>query len=241
LPPENYTKLQRLYISGQKFAAGQSYPLPEGQAHYLRNVLRKSAGDHVRVFNGHDGEWLAGLEEISKKNVVIKLADKLLEQKAGPDVWVLASPLKKESFDWAVEKACELGSAKFIPLICARTVVHKINRERLQSIAIEAAEQSERLDVMTVEPLQNLKDFLNTYNYKRTLIFCIERSEALLLADIAPKQKGESLALLIGPEGGFSSDEIDFISHFECVMPVSLGSRVLKAETAIISALSLLT
>ncbi len=200
--------------------------------------MRKSAGDALRVFNGQDGDWLATVAEINKKKALVKLDHQLLEQKQSPYVWVLASPVKKEAFDLMIEKSCELGAAKFIPVTCEHTVVHKINQERLQAIAIEAAEQSERLDVMTVEPLSDLKKCLNSFDYKRNIIFCIERAAAVSLAGAAKKLAQKPLAILIGPEGGFSSQEVDFISNFKNVTPVSLGPRILKTETALIAALA---
>lgn len=200
--------------------------------------MRKKPGDALRVFNGHDGEWLASLDELNKNKSLIKLNRQLLEQKPSPDIWVMASPVKKEAFDLMIEKACELGAAKFIPVTCERTVVHKMNQERLQAIAIEAAEQSERLDVMTVESLSSLKQALNSDKYKRNIIFCIERAEVSSLATVAQKQAHAPAMLLIGPEGGFSSQEIDFINNCKDVYPVSLGPQVLKAETAMIAALS---
>jgi 16S rRNA (uracil1498-N3)-methyltransferase len=238
LAAENYKRLVRLYLPEPEFSSGKKIYLSEGQAHYLRIVMRKAAGDELRVFNGHDGEWLATIEELNKKNVLIKLDRQLLEQQKSSDIWVLASPVKKEALDLMVEKACELGAAKFIPVICDHTVVHKINQERLQMIAVEAAEQSERLDVMTIESLQELKKYLSSEGCNRDLIFCIERTGAASLAEVARKLAGKPLAILIGPEGGFSYQEIDSISHFKHAHPVSLGPRVLKTETALIAALS---
>jgi len=200
--------------------------------------MRKTAGEALRVFNGQDGEWLAALDELNKNKAFIKLDRKLLEQKASSDIWVLASPVKKEAFDLMVEKSCELGAAKFIPVTCERTVVHKINQERLQAIAIEAAEQSERLDVMVVESLGNLRKIFNFDGCDRDLIFCVERSGAASLVDTAKKLADKPLAILIGPEGGFSSQEIDLINNFKKTHPVSLGQRILKSETALIAALS---
>jgi 16S rRNA (uracil1498-N3)-methyltransferase len=235
---EDYTKLIRLYVPEPDFSQGEICALPEGQAHYLRNVMRKSAGDKVRVFNGRDGDWLASLAEVNKNKAFIKLDQQILEQKQSPDIWVIASPVKKEAFDLMIEKACELGASKFIPVICEHTVVHKINQERLQAIAIEAAEQSERGDVMEIAPLVDLKKYLNSYDYNRNIIFFIERIEALSLAETMPKLAKKPLALLIGPEGGFSGAETEFIKNQKHVHPVSLGSRVLRAETALITALS---
>lgn len=235
-----YKKLIRLYVPEDGFVTDKKCSLSEGQAHYLRNVMRKSAGDVLRVFNGHDGEWLADLVEISKNKAFIKLTHQILQQKKGTDVWVLASPVKKEAFDLMIEKACELGASKFIPVTCDHTVVHKINQERLQAIAIEAAEQSERHDVMSVEPLVSLKEFLNSYHYDRNLIFCIERQGVPSLASVLRelKQTSKPLAILIGPEGGFSYQEVDSIQKFDYIKPVSLGARILKAETAVIATLA---
>jgi 16S rRNA (uracil1498-N3)-methyltransferase len=232
---EYYTNLVRLYVPEPDFAAGEICALSEGQVHYLRNVMRKAAGDKLRVFNGRDGDWLATLVEINKNKALIKLDQLRVEQKSSPDIWVLASPVKKESFDLMIEKACELGASRFIPVVCDRTVVHKINQERLQAIAIEAAEQSERGDVMEVAPLIDLKKCLNSFDKDRNLIFFIERIEA---PSLAQTKRDLPMAILIGPEGGFSETEIEFINSQKYVHPVSLGSRILRAETALITALS---
>jgi len=240
LIPDNYTKLIRLYVPDHGFFPSKECFLLEGQIHYLRNVMRKNVGDSLRVFNGQDGEWLATLVQLNKNKASVKLDRKLLEQKTSSDIWVMASPVKKEAFDLMIEKSCELGAAKFIPVTCDRTVVYKINRERLHAIAVEAAEQSERLDIMAVEPLAPLKDRLNADSRKRELIFCLERAGVVPLAEIARKFAGQPLTLLVGPEGGFSSQEVDFINGCENVHPVSLGSRILRAETAVIAALSCL-
>jgi 16S rRNA (uracil1498-N3)-methyltransferase len=235
---EEYKKLVRLYVPEPRFVQGEICSLSEGQAHYLRNVMRKSSGYTLRVFNGQDGDWLATLTEINKKNALIKLDHQLLKQKPHPDIWVLASPVKKEAFDLMIEKSCELGAAKFIPVTCDHTVVHKINGERLQTVAVEAAEQSERQDVMVVESLIDLKKCLNSFDWKRNLIFCIERADAPSFVATVRKLAQKPLAILIGPEGGFSSQEVDFINDFKGVFPVTLGPRILRAETALMAALS---
>jgi 16S rRNA (uracil1498-N3)-methyltransferase len=203
--------------------------------------MRKDKGDELRIFNGKDGEWLAKIEELNKKNGIIKITKKLLDQKSSPDIWVLASPVKKEAFDLMIEKACELGAKTFIPVICEHTVVHKLNQERLQAVAVEAAEQSERLDVMTVQPITDLRKYLRSYTYDRKLMFCIERVTVPSLVETALRIAKKPLAVLIGPEGGFSPQELDFISTFDYVLPVSLGTRVLKSETALIAALAVIT
>ena len=235
---EDYKKLVRLYVPEPEFVQGEQCALSEGQAHYLRNVMRKSTGDKLRVFNGHDGDWLATLAEINKNKALIEFDQQILEQKNSPDIWIIASPVKKEAFDLMIEKSCELGASKFIPVVCYHTVVHKINQERLQAIAIEAAEQSERGDVMAVEPLIDLKKYLNSFGSERKLIFCIERFDAPALLETVRKLGKVPIAILIGPEGGFSETEADFIKNLEYVYSVSLGPRILRAETALIAALS---
>lgn len=236
--PEDYKKLVRLYIPEPELAKGKKCLLSDGQAHYLRHVMRKVPGDRLRVFNGRDGEWLATVNELNKKNVLIEINEKLHEQQRNSDVWVFASPVKKEAFDLMVEKACELGAARFFPVICDHTVVHKVNHDRLQAIAIEAAEQSERLDVMSIESISSIKNALLSIDSQRNLIFCIERSMAPPLPDVVRQLTGKSLGILIGPEGGFSSQEIDCIETIDGVYSVSLGVRILRAETALISALA---
>ena len=235
---KKYKRLVRLYIPDVDFIRGEKFGISEGQAHYLRNVMRKLPGVALRVFNGRDGEWLATIVELNKKSAFLELDNKLLEQRESSDIWILASPVKKEAFDLMIQKACELGAAKFMPVICEHTVVRRINQERLQAIAIEAAEQSERFDVMTVEPVTDLKKTLDSVCYERNIIFCIERMEAASFFETVQKLADKPLAILIGPEGGFSSQEIDFIRELKHVNAVTLGSNILKSETALIAALS---
>ncbi|MBU6474739.1 MAG: 16S rRNA (uracil(1498)-N(3))-methyltransferase [Alphaproteobacteria bacterium] len=235
---EEHKNLVRLYVPDADFSAGAACALAEGQAHYLRNVMRKSAGDALRVFNGRDGDWRATLAEISKNKAFIKLNYLISEYKPGPDIRVLASPVKKDAFDLMIEKSCELGAAAFVPVICARTVVHKVNQERAQAIAVEAAEQCERGDVMTIAPAVDLKKYLNSGECDRNIIFCIERREAPPLIEVAKPLAGKPLAILIGPEGGFSPEEIEFITKIKNIRAASLGPRILRAETALIAALS---
>jgi 16S rRNA (uracil1498-N3)-methyltransferase len=232
-------RLLRLYVSRENISRGESFELSDGQTHYLRNVMRLEPGAQLRVFNGRNGEWLAEAKEISKKKAVIGFLDKLREQAPAEDLQVLASPVKKEAFDLMVEKSAELGAARFQPVVCAHTVVHRVNRERLEAVAVEAAEQCERLDLMQVEELGELKTVLSSWDKHRKLIFCMERSAAPPIAAALGKlPKGTPLAVLVGPEGGFSEEEARLIAGLPFVLPVSLGPRVLKSETALIAALA---
>lgn len=201
--------------------------------------MRLNAGDKLRVFNGIDGEWLTEIKEINKKSALIEFYKKIDKQISASDLWVLASPIKKESFDIMIEKSAELGASKFMPVICAHTVVHRANEERLQAISIEAAEQCERMDIMTVSPLVELKAVLQGWPSDRKLIFCQERGGAPPIAQkLAGIKKGTPLAVLVGPEGGFSDEETQFIRSQPFVESVSLGPRILRAETALIAALA---
>lgn len=234
----DYKNLVRLFVPDADYIAGELCALSEGQAHYLRNVMRQSAGDALRVFNGRDGDWLATLSEVKKNKALIKLDHLISEQKPSPDIRVVASPVKKDAFDLMIEKSCELGAAKFIPVVCAHTVVHKINQSRLEAIAIEAAEQCERSDVMAVQPLVDLKKYFESIDSDRNIIFCIERKEAPLLVDVLRPRPKKPLDILIGPEGGFTEEEINSIMGIKNVHAASLGPRILRAETALIAALS---
>lgn len=231
--------LVRLFVSRENISRGESAVLSEAQLHYLRNVMRMKAGDRLRIFNGRNGEWLAEVTELSKKNVIVTAVEKLREQASSPDVWAAASPVKKEAFDFMVEKASELGCARFFPVLCARTVVQRVNGERLTAIATEAAEQCERLDSMAVEPLCRLENLLETWPNQRKLIFCMERGEVAPIArKVAALGADTPLGVLVGPEGGFTPEEAALVAAQPFAVPVSLGPRILKAETALVAALA---
>lgn len=235
----DYSRLIRLFVPQAPPEPGAECALSDRQAHYLRNVMRCATGDLLRVFDGSNGEWLAELKEISKKKVMISFVQKIREQIASPDIYALASPVKKEAFDFMIEKASELGVKAFQPITCARTVIQRINEDRLQALAVEAAEQCERLDVMRILPLKSLKDTLNSVPLDKKIIFCIERSQApMALTRLQSEDIKLPLAVLIGPEGGYTPEEIEMVSALPQAVPVSLGPRILRAETALVSALT---
>jgi len=234
----DYKKLIRIYIDEDILEDNKKIALENKQVHYLKNVMRKTTGDELRIFNGKNGEWLAKIEVLKKSSAILGLIKEIAPQKTSSDVWVMASPIKKSGFEMMIEKSCELGAAKFIPVIFEHSVVHKINIELSQSIAIEAAEQSERLDIMNIEVLIKFEDFLESLPNDRDFIFCQERSKALPIAKAIKELSHNSKAIIIGPEGGFTDQEIDSIGSFKNIHAVSLGNRILKAETAAISALS---
>lgn len=234
-----YKNMPRLFVPEGELSIGKNIILPNDQAHYLRNVMRLSPGDALRIFNGMDGEWVGDIKEINKKNVIVSLSEQINEQKSSADIWVLASSVKKEAFEWMIEKASELGASEFYPLEMERTVVHRVNDDRATLIAVEAAEQSERLDILKTHPLQSMTKFLAGWNPARKIVFCLERHEAKPVAEALQSLKPhQPMAVLVGPEGRFSEAEIQRLLKLEYVVPVSLGPRILRAETALCAVLS---
>lgn len=236
---DNYKTLPRLFLECADMREGEKFEISNGQHHYLRNVMRVEAGAQVRCFNGQDGEWVAEINEMNKNKTVISFVKKIREQKNEADIWVVASPIKKEAFDFMIEKASELGASRFLPVLCEHTVIHRTNTERMRASAVESAEQCERLDVMRIDVLSKLKNILETWDLGRTLIFCIERKQAPPLLETLRNIPAQTpLAVLVGPEGGFSAQETVYIQSLPFVASVSLGSRILRAETALLAALA---
>jgi 16S rRNA (uracil1498-N3)-methyltransferase len=228
----------RLYVA-DALSAGGSVMLPDDQAHYLRHVLRLEAGQAVALFNGRDGEWRAVIAEAGKKGVRLDLVAQLRPQPvSAADVWLCFAPIKQGRIEMIVEKATELGAARLLPVITRRTQMQKVNTERLAAHAREAAEQCERLDVPEVAPAVTLEKLLRDWPRNRRLFLCAERSDAPSL--LAAAKGEEPSALLIGPEGGFAPEELDAIAALPLVVTVSLGPRILRAETAAIAALAIL-
>jgi 16S rRNA (uracil1498-N3)-methyltransferase len=222
----------RLFLPGP-LSAGADVAATEAQAHYLVHVMRRAAGDLVRVFDGVSGEWSARLARAGKGAARLTVEAQLRAQTAEPDLWLAFAPLKRDATDLVVQKATELGAAALLPVFTERTNAARINLERAQAIAIEAAEQSERLSVPTVMAPVRLAELLACWPPGRRLAAAIERSAP---APFPPDAGG----LLVGPEGGFSAGELDFIRRSPFICAVSLGPRVLRAETAAIVGLALL-
>lgn len=228
-------KLPRLYISAD-LREEESITLETPQAHYFRNVLRRQDGDLVRLFNGRDGEWLGHLQNLTKKagSVVLKKQLKAQPQKARR-VHLLFAPIKKHRMDWLIEKAVELGATDFHPILTQNTDVRKINEERTQKQIFEAAEQCERLEIPVFHGIEKLETVLQRWPDHIPVLACLERFDAVPIAQQAPKST--DIALLIGPEGGFTSEEKESIA--KQAIPVCLGETVLRCETAVIKALIL--
>ena len=224
----------RLYVPDLP-APGAAFALPDRQAHYLATVMRLAVGDTLRVFNGVAGEWRARVIEISRKAALLATQTQTRQPTPEPDAWLCFALLKRQRTDLVVEKATELGVSVIQPIITTRTNADHVNLERLHAIAIEAAEQCERLIVPQVRTPRKLPDLLRDWP-ERQLFVADERRDSPLLGPAS----GPS-ALMIGPEGGFTDRELgDIADHLPVAMRVSLGSRILRAETAAIAGLALL-
>lgn len=239
--PMVHRRLTRIACLDADFIVGGTHTLAEGQAHHLRVVLRVADGEQVRIFHPVHGEWLAVLRHAGKRGAVVDMQSALRAPVSLPDIWLVASPLKKDALDMMIEKASELGAARFVPVIAEHTVVHRLNVERAHAQAIDAAEQCERFDVMAIDDVAPLSHVLDTWPRDRVLYVALERSAAppflTALREVPPPAQ---MAVLIGPEGGFSARERDHLLSLPFMQPVSLGGTILRAETAAVTALGLL-
>ncbi|MCB1681179.1 MAG: 16S rRNA (uracil(1498)-N(3))-methyltransferase [Alphaproteobacteria bacterium] len=227
-------KHPRLYLN-EEFSEGAVLPLSDAQGHYLKNVLRLTAGRRVRIFNGKDGEWLAEIAFLDKKRSSVALLEIIKPQPVnGWRVRLLFSPIKKQRMDVLIEKAVELGVTDFYPVLTTRTENRSLKDERIALQIIEAAEQCERLDLPVLHPALSLAGLLNTWEGPRVLA-CLERAEASALPKIRLEK---DCAFLIGPEGGFDPEEIESLSASAKIQAVSLGETILRAETAALFCLS---
>jgi 16S rRNA (uracil1498-N3)-methyltransferase len=212
------------------------------QAHYLLKVMRARSGEQVVLFNGRDGEWLSIIEEATKKTCVLHLQKQLRPQSPEPDLWLAFAPLKKSNTDFIVEKATELGVSRLIPVFTEHTNTTRVKPERLSLIAMEASEQCDRLSVPQVSEPLSLASLLADWPAGRTLLVPDETGGGRPLKDVLETpDRSEIMPLhgfLIGPEGGFSTSELDALGNLPFVTRVSLGPRILRAETAALAALA---
>ena len=231
----------RLYIQ-TPLHEGALIALGRDHVHYLSTVMRKQAGTKLAVFNGSQGCFLAEITEITRKAGTLKCLSRLEDQWYSPDLWLLFAPVKQARVDFMAQKATELGASLIWPVRSDYCQVKAIKEDRLLSNAIEAAEQTERLDIPEIRAYQPLDLILNDWPEDRVLIFCDERLAGDRNADAYRILKGlqpQKAALLIGPEGGFSMSEKQKIDGLNQSYGISLGPRILRADTAALSALSL--
>lgn len=228
---------QRLFVQAP-LAAGARVELDAGQAHYLAHVLRLQAGAEVLVFNGTDGEWRTQLEIAGRKGGAVVCTDQLRPQDHVPDLELWFAPIKGDRCDAIAEKATELGAACLRPVITERTIVRKPNLDRLRARALEAAEQTGRLSVPAVAEAEPLARVLAALGPERRVLFADEAGDPQPVAAVAAGLSGP-LACLVGPEGGFTPAERSVLRSHAQVVPVSLGPRILRADTAAFAMLAL--
>ena len=226
----------RLFVD-HTLGEAQSVPLNKDQAHYIFSVMRKSIGETILIFDGNNGEWEASIEEISKKSGVLFCIKQTKPQIMPPDLWLFFCPLKKVRTDFIVEKATELGVAKIIPVQTEHTNVDRIKLSRLSAHAIEAAEQCGGTYIPKIEELQKINEVLENFPPDRRLLFCDEKLQASEV-NLENLKKGK-WAILVGPEGGFSEIERNYLKGLKFTFSISLGPRILRADTAAVTAISL--
>jgi len=225
-PPHS---LPRLFVD-QALAEGAGVTV---DGNYLAAVLRLGPGDQVKLFDDRTGEWLAEIVEAGKRRVTLQVGDRLRERENVPDLWLLFAPVKRGRIDWLVEKATELGVARLQPVLTRRTIVDRLNLDRLRAHAIEAAEQCERTALPALEEPRKLDAVLKSWPGDRPLYFADEAGGEPFAPPPGPA------AILIGPEGGFTDEERAAIRALPQARPVSLGPRILRADTAALAAIAL--
>lgn len=233
------TARHRLCLT-QALSTGVFVPLDREQANYLLNVLRLKTGDKVLVFNGRDGEWLAALVAEGRKQASLDPVRQLRSQPAAPDLHYLFAPLKHARLDYMAQKAVEMGAGVLQPVLTRRTQVSRLNLDRLRANAVEAAEQCGILSLPEIRPETGLDEALAGLAPARLLVFCDEEADqAGPLAALAGADAAGGIAVLIGPEGGFDPGERGRILARPNTLRISLGPRILRADTAAVAALAL--
>lgn len=229
--------IPRLFVDTGLMAKSE-FELDEGQSKYLLRVMRMETGAIVRVFNGRDGEWQCTLRASGKRaNLMPDLH--LRAQTTTQDLTLLFAPIKKARTDFIIEKATELGVSAIKPVITEYTQNARVRADKLQLLAIEAAEQTERMDIPKISEPASLKSILAARDTTSPLYFCDESGDARPMQKALIDERGENASILIGPEGGFSEPERNLLRSLEAITPVTLGPRILRAETAVVSALTL--
>lgn len=241
LQKQNLSKLPRLYLNS-KLSADIIIELPPPSAHYLKNVLRMETGDGLRVFNTENGEFLATLDSSSKKNCIVKIGEILRQPTAiKTHIHLFFPPIKKDRLDFLIEKAVELGVTDLHPILTGRGNIRDINDARITAQIVEAGEQCERMDIPTLHPLLSLNTILSSL--PRPMMAAIERGEgvtddlnqALSAHDF---QTHPNIHFIVGPEGGWSEEERDILLNNPLIIPITLGPRILRVETACLTCLA---
>ena len=236
----SYQPKIRLYIP-DKLIPDKRLIISLKQSHYLINVMRKKIDENLLIFNADCGEYLAKIEKIEKKKVSLNILQKLRNREIQNDIWVMFAPVKKTPNEYIIQKATELGASKIFPILSERTITQKLNLNRLNDIAIEASEQCERITIPEIFYPKKLIEVIRDWDDKRKILFCDEtiRHQVEDISSNNHLLPNSSGAILIGPEGGFSSDEIKYIRQKNFVIPINLGPRILRSDTAVITALTI--
>lgn len=230
-PPSS---LPRLFVD-QVLTQGAAFTLEGQQANYLGAVLRAQEGAQVKLIDDRTGEWLAEVTEAGKRRMSLRIVQHLREREEAPDLWLLFAPIKRGRIDWVAEKATELGVARLVPVLTQRTIVDRVNTERLRAHVIEAAEQCDRTALPELDEPRKLAQVLQNWPPERSLLFADEVGGEPMAAAVA----SAPAAVLIGPEGGFTAQEREQIRALPQAKPVSLGPRILRADTAAVAAVAL--
>jgi 16S rRNA (uracil1498-N3)-methyltransferase len=238
MPPYDFRQ-PRLFVDAP-FAAGETVALERGQSNYLGNVLRLAAGDMILAFNGRDGEWQAKIAGRKRPDSVMILSQKRAQDRL-PDLAYVFAPLKHARLDYMVQKAVEMGAASLQPVLTRFTQVSRVNGDRMRANVIEAAEQCGILSIATVSQPVTLDRYLAERDQQRRLVFCDEAADATspLQALKGTVAAGAGIDVLIGPEGGFADEERSLLLQQKQTVRLSLGPRILRADTAAVAALAL--
>jgi 16S rRNA (uracil1498-N3)-methyltransferase len=230
----------RLFVEAA-LGPGVKVALNDAQAHYLTRVMRAGIGDRVLLFNGKDGEWRAEIVEVKKRGATLVCEAQTEPQSDVPDLWLVFAPIKKTPADYVAQKATELGVRVIQPVLTRRTIARRVNTDRLRANAIEAAEQSGRVTVPEIREPLSLEALLRSWPKDRRIVFCDEGGDAAPIAEAlaGTKDEGRAWAVLTGPEGGFDPEERALLRAHAFVVPVMLGPRIMRADTASLAALAL--
>lgn len=237
----------RLFVKQEKLTTGEKIEINQGDFDYMVKVLRKKVEDELFIFNGIDGEFRAIISEIGKRNLTLIIAEKIADLQKSPNITLAFAPVKNARVDFIAAKATELGISKFQPIITTRTIVNKINNDRFAANIKEACEQCERNDFAEISEIKKLNKFLEEKDSAEKLfILCDESGKGLQAKELFPKllssgkcTKEREIVIVIGPEGGFSPEEFEKMSNLRNLHSMSLGPRILRADTAMMSALTL--
>lgn len=226
----------RLYIP-QLLSVHQDITLDEQQSHYVTNVMKLKQGQSLKCFDNQSGEYDCEIVELNKKHTVLQVIRQGKEYQQVPDIWLLFAPVKKDNTDFIVQKATELGVRRIVPILTRYTITERIKKERFEANVIEASEQCRRTDIPEVEEAVKFEALMQNWDKNRTLYYMDETLNGKPVAEVFAKAPAPC-AVLVGPEGGFSEDELKLLRSSSFAKGVCLGKRILRAETAVVAAIS---